>query len=213
MRPETFERRRQKVLAAACRLFTSEDYERVHMGAVAEAAEIAKPTLYRYFPSKEALFLAALEESLGQLVADVAALRRQGGPAETRLRGAISLVHKQIGLLAPALRAVESKGSDPNDRSRKLLRKGMRALRSEIEGLLDEATEDREFEPVDREVAALAIVGAVRMAAMVGTGSGRSATSLADLFINGLGGRRSRDSSSSAESRCAALPAAYGVAS
>ena len=203
MKPETAERRRQKVLAAATRLFTSEDYERVHVEAVAEAAEVAKPTLYRYFPSKEALFLAALEQTLSQLVSDVAGLRADSGPAEPRLRRAIALVHDQIGLLAPALRAVEGKGSDPNDRSRKLLRKGMRELRNEINALLEQGVERGEFEAGDGNLAALAIVGAVRMTAMVG-GAGRSAKSLADLLINGLGRR-----ASSARSLCPA----YGVAS
>src|SRR5690348_9911675 len=117
MRPETLERRRSRVVAAAARLFASEDYARVHMDAVADAADIAKPTLYRYFPTKEALFVAALEQTLGQLRDQACELRAGPGSAELRLRKTIALVHDQIGALAPAVRALEAVGSGPGEES------------------------------------------------------------------------------------------------
>ena len=60
--------RRQKILASAAELFGANPYDSVQMRDVAARAEVGKPTLYRYFPSKEELFLALLEERLvGQL--------------------------------------------------------------------------------------------------------------------------------------------------
>ncbi len=204
MRPETLERRRSKVIAAAARLFASEDYAGVHMDDVAVAAEIAKPTLYRYFPTKEALFMAALERTLGQLKTRAADIREEAGSAEHRLRRTIALVHDQIGALAPALRAIEGEGNGPSEHSRKTLRKGMRDLRDELVALLKEGASRGEFEVADSEVAALAILGAIRMTAVVGNPSGASARRLSDLLLGGLGRRVARPSLNLVEQRRAA---------
>ncbi|MGA0596714.1 TetR/AcrR family transcriptional regulator [Enterovirga sp. CN4-39] len=189
MRPETLERRRGKVLAAAARLFATEEYGRVHMDDVALAADIAKPTLYRYFSTKEALFMAALEQTLQDLRADAAAIRAERGPAEARLRKTVALVHDQVGALAPALRAIEGEGSGPGETSRKALRKGMRDIRDELANLIREGVELGEFEVADCELAAIAIVGAIRMTAIVGNGTAGSARRLSDLLLGGLARR------------------------
>ncbi|NNM73473.1 TetR/AcrR family transcriptional regulator [Enterovirga aerilata] len=189
MKAETLERRRRKVLGVAAALFASEDYARVHMDDVAVAADIAKPTLYRYFPTKEALFMAALEQTLGELRSKVAALRSEPGSAETRLRRTIALIHEQIGALAPALRAIEGEGTGPSEHSRKMLRKGMRDLRDEVVSLIEEGNRRGEFDAADPQLAALAILGAVRMAAIVGGGTGASSKRLSDLLLGGLARR------------------------
>ncbi len=55
--------RREALLAAARSLFRSHGYAVLTMAQVAEAAGVAKGTVYLSFPTKEALFLALLEES------------------------------------------------------------------------------------------------------------------------------------------------------
>lgn len=52
--------RRQRILAAARGLLEDRDYDRIQMRDVADRAEVALGTLYRYFPSKEQLFAHAL---------------------------------------------------------------------------------------------------------------------------------------------------------
>jgi AcrR family transcriptional regulator len=189
MRAETFERRRRKVLTVAAELFASQDYASVHMDGVAAAADIAKPTLYRYFPTKEALFMAALEQTLGQLQARVAGIRSEPGSAALRLRRTIALIHDEIGALAPALRAIEGEGTGPSEESRKALRKGMRDLRDEVVALIDDGSRRAEFEVADSQLTALAILGAIRMTAVVGNGTGASARRLSDLLLGGLARR------------------------
>jgi TetR/AcrR family transcriptional repressor of mexJK operon len=192
MKPETFERRRRKMLGVAAKLFASEDYARVHMDDVAVAAEIAKPTLYRYFPTKEALFMAALEQTLGELQSKVAELRSEPGSAEMRLRRTIALIHDEIGALASALRAIEGEGTGPSERSRRMLRKGMRDLRDEVVSLIDEGNRRGEFDAADAQLAALAILGAIRMTALVGAGTSASSKRLSDLLLGGLARRTER---------------------
>src|ERR1700689_2776668 len=56
--------KRERILAAGLRLFANETYQAVTMDRVAEAAGVAKGTLYLYFPSKEALYLGILGDGL-----------------------------------------------------------------------------------------------------------------------------------------------------
>src|SRR5437773_1594891 len=58
--------RRQAILETAWAQLTTRPYAAILMAQIAEAAGLAKGTLYLYFPTKEALFLAVLEERLGE---------------------------------------------------------------------------------------------------------------------------------------------------
>lgn len=59
--------RRQRVLVAALRLGSEGGYEAVQMRDVAATAEVALGTIYRYFPSKDALLAAAMVEWMEDL--------------------------------------------------------------------------------------------------------------------------------------------------
>src|SRR5207244_2412704 len=54
--------RRQRVIEAAMALATQGGYDAVQMRDVAATADVALGTLYRYFPSKDHLLIAAQEE-------------------------------------------------------------------------------------------------------------------------------------------------------
>ena len=56
--------RREAILTATLRLFAEREYGAITMAEVAEAVQLVKGTLYLYFPTKEALFLALLEDQL-----------------------------------------------------------------------------------------------------------------------------------------------------
>lgn len=53
---------RQKVVAAAMALFRDHGFDRVTMEEIAEAADIAKGTLYSHFPVKEAIVAAYVDQ-------------------------------------------------------------------------------------------------------------------------------------------------------
>lgn len=61
---ETKARRRAEILDAAGRVFAQRGYPGTDMQAVADAAHVAKGTLYLYFTSKEDLFLAAVDQGV-----------------------------------------------------------------------------------------------------------------------------------------------------
>jgi AcrR family transcriptional regulator len=59
--------RRGRVVRAALELGAEGGYDAVQMRDVATRAEVALGTIYRYFPSKDALLLAVMVEWLGEL--------------------------------------------------------------------------------------------------------------------------------------------------
>jgi AcrR family transcriptional regulator len=58
------EERRLAILTTAWQLFQTTSYEAVTIAGVAEAAGLAKGTIFLYFKTKEALFLALLQQQL-----------------------------------------------------------------------------------------------------------------------------------------------------
>ncbi len=65
--------RRRQVLDAALLIFARHGYRKAAMEDVARAADISRPGLYLHFPSKQALFRAAVTDALER---DVAAAAR-----------------------------------------------------------------------------------------------------------------------------------------
>ena len=58
------ERRKEQILSAATRIFAQRGYPATDLQVVADAIHAGKGTLYRYFPTKEALFLAAIRRGI-----------------------------------------------------------------------------------------------------------------------------------------------------
>jgi AcrR family transcriptional regulator len=63
---------RERVVEAAFALFRRHTYDEVTVGAVAEAANVAKGSVYRHFVSKEEIFTAVVEHLLADLAAGFA---------------------------------------------------------------------------------------------------------------------------------------------
>lgn len=88
--------RRQAILDAARALALRHGLRAVTMEAIAREAQIAKPTLYGYFPDKQAVFAAMMDGVVAQFRAAFdAALTRPGEPVE-RIAGAIAAKHKAV---------------------------------------------------------------------------------------------------------------------
>lgn len=64
---ESRARKRVELLASAAKQFARHGYPGTDMQAIADAAGVAKGTLYLYFSSKEDLFLAAVDQGLREL--------------------------------------------------------------------------------------------------------------------------------------------------
>ncbi len=100
--PAQKEVRREGILAAARAGLATTPYEQLSMAALADAAGIAKGTLYLYFPTKEALFLGVLEADFRDAFDEVAALlTRRPRPATA---DAVATVFARVMAARPLLR-------------------------------------------------------------------------------------------------------------
>src|SRR5919198_3129025 len=81
--------REELMLQAAGRAFAARGFHAASMDAIAAAAGVTKPMLYRYFGSKEGLYAAYVRTSGRELVDGVRAPETRGEPAEVRLRAGL----------------------------------------------------------------------------------------------------------------------------
>lgn len=65
------ERRRNEILEAATRVFARVGFAATDVQEIAVAAGVGKGTVYRYFPSKEELFLASVDQGMQRLTETV----------------------------------------------------------------------------------------------------------------------------------------------
>ena len=65
--PEQKAERRAQILAAAATFFEQERFEAISLASIARKAGVTKAALYRYFSSKEALFLGLYLDELEQV--------------------------------------------------------------------------------------------------------------------------------------------------
>ena len=79
---------RERLLTAAAQEFARAGFERASVDAISLAAGYAKGTIYNYFPSKEELFLAVVEEASAQAAATSPA--PADAPARQRLAAVIA---------------------------------------------------------------------------------------------------------------------------
>jgi AcrR family transcriptional regulator len=91
--------RRQRIVDAGRFLVLRHGLRATTMEAIAREAKIAKPTLYGYFPDKEAVFLAIVEGLVADLLAAFEAALRAEGDVVERLAGALVAKYRTIETL------------------------------------------------------------------------------------------------------------------
>ena len=84
-------------MAAGMQEFATHGFERARLDRIAKAAGISKGTIYLYYPSKEALFLAAVEENVIRVMAE-GEMRLQGatGPTEELLVQLLESIYERM---------------------------------------------------------------------------------------------------------------------
>lgn len=81
--------RRRQILDAAVGLFAQQGFSDTELDAVAHRAGIAKGTIYRYYRSKSALFLATVDDGMQRLLESIDAARPPRGDGVAVLTAAI----------------------------------------------------------------------------------------------------------------------------
>ncbi len=180
--------RRQRIVLAASQMFAERAYVEVQMDELARAADVAKPTIYRYFNSKEDLFLEALDGTMNELVAEVSRVAEESSPAPMVLRRMIFAALKSFAQCTAAIRALDGSDAALGERGRMMLRRRGRQIREEFERVLQIGVAAGDFRGLDPDLVSRAILGAVRMTATAedAPNDERAAVSLTDLLLNGM---------------------------
>lgn len=187
--PDWRARRREVILNAAAELFAGRDYASVQVEEVAKRAGVGKATLYRYFPSKEELYLESLERALGGLEHKLnAELAPQQVPASVRLSAMVSAL---VGTLSEQLQTLKLLGGDQSDladRTRRILRRRSQRSATALQQVLSEGMQSGEFRKIDLEIVPLLIIGMVRGGIMQVDDRPREALerSVIDFLMSGI---------------------------
>ncbi len=97
------------VLAVAREVLTEEGAE-ASLRNVARRADVGMGTLYRHFPTREALLEALLHGTFGELEAQADELESAADPAQALLvwfRDCVAATHEYRGVLTPMMAAIE----------------------------------------------------------------------------------------------------------
>lgn len=87
--PDYKRARRSRIVAAALAALKEHDYDQIQMRDVAERADVALGTLYRYFTSKEHVYAAVLQEWARPVFGDP---DRDSPPTQAQLRAKIRAI-------------------------------------------------------------------------------------------------------------------------
>ncbi|GGP14583.1 TetR/AcrR family transcriptional regulator [Nonomuraea glycinis] len=122
-------RNREKILTTAARVFAAEGLE-AHLERIAKEAGVGSATLYRNFPTREALVEAVYRNEVAQLCDAAPALLAAKPPfdalrAWTRLF--LDYVTTKFGMI-DALRAIAATGSNPYGHSREMIQAALSVL-------------------------------------------------------------------------------------
>lgn len=183
------DRVRRKVLDAWDELVAEHGYSAVSVGDVAKRAELARSSLYRYFPTKEALYLANLEERIALLVAAMRAEVAELGDAPSRLR---RLMVSEMRDLARSPKIALSDVPDELSREghRRLL-DCFAPLRDLVREILDEGRRTGTLPALDVESALPVVFACIDVFREHLSGSAverdRMADDVADFVLRGLG--------------------------
>ena len=153
---------RQSILRCAEDIFTRHDYHEVLMEDVAQACGVAKGTVYRYFPSKRALYVAVMFEGIEQLQQ---ALRRALDTSVPPVRKVESAVRCVLGhfwdrrFFFTLISRNEHKPQDPDNRE--WLRRRTELSRT-IQGAIEAAMLAGQVRRVDARIATEMLLGMLR---------------------------------------------------
>jgi AcrR family transcriptional regulator len=184
-------RKQQKILEAAARAFAGVDFHKVRTDDIAAAAGVGKGTLFRYFASKEDLFIATMTYSVEVASAEIdRALAGIYGPQErleTACRQLVDFYQKNECLfhLLHSDKALADHPRHCDFHARQNL------LREKVAQIIRDGQASGCFRKLDAVVAGRLLFGMLRTAMRIDTLKGASAEQIAaiilDLFLKGAG--------------------------
>jgi AcrR family transcriptional regulator len=179
-------RRRGRILATATALFAARPYSLVSMDDVAESARMGKATLYRYFASKEDLYVAVFEQVLDELDARLDAAVSEGGGAPEVLKRIIGILAPSLGEHFRGLHTIDDGVVRVAERKRRLFRNRRKVIVERVAQTIMAGIAAGDFRPVQAAACAQMMIGMI-WSSSVGMTESQEAVAqvVSDLFLNG----------------------------
>lgn len=188
---------RARILAAAVECFTRHGYDATSVAEICEHAGVSKGAFYHHFPSKQAAFLALMEQWLQGMDAPLRATRAFGEPIPQQLLGLAQIVGPVFavtqGQIPMFLEFWRQAAKDPEVWQATI--EPYRRFRRTFAALIEEGVADGSLRAIDADLAALAIVslgvGLVVQGALDPAGEdwGKAAEASLRLLLEGLANR------------------------
>src|SRR6266852_787095 len=154
--------KRERILGAALKLFAHEPYQAVTMDRVAEAAGVAKGTLYLYFPSKDALYLGILSDGLDGAYRIQQSSADPKLPLIERMRRSISVTVEFYDQRRDFLSFYATEEPRLAEARNRIIEAARERNFNFFASLIEEGIRNRVFSPVDPRLATFAIQGSIR---------------------------------------------------
>lgn len=189
---------RGRILDAAMGLFAARGFDGVSISDVAQSAGLVKSAIYHHFPSKEALYLAVLKQTVQQS-RDLMEEAAKGNNWKERLRGAALAVGRLVGprshvlsLILEGMAQSRPQG-DPSHSSEiaGLRREFVSVIAREIDYGMGTG-ELKRADPILSSLCLIGLIAAVQQATMHASIE-EAVTFAFDFFLNGAGSSPSRD--------------------
>jgi len=184
--------KRERILRAATELFATRAFHRVLMDDVAQGAEVGKGTLYRYFKTKEDLFVAALAHAVDVTTERLRArLEKLDDPVKQLRFACVQALRffRENDHLFHVLHHRKALGSEE---ARAELAEKRRGLRHFAENIIVEGNEAGVFDVEDAGFASTILWGMIRTALRTAPDEApldELAGKITGLFINGIAKR------------------------
>jgi TetR/AcrR family transcriptional regulator len=154
--------KRERILAAALKLFAHEPYQAVTMDRVAAEADVAKGTLYLYFPSKDALYLGVLSDGLDTAYRAYQASADPKLPIVERMRRTIAVAVEFYDQRRDFLQFFATEEPRLAEGRNRIIEGSRERSFNFFSSLIEEGIRTGVFAPVDPRLATFAIQGAIR---------------------------------------------------
>jgi AcrR family transcriptional regulator len=154
--------KRDRILGAALKLFAHQPYQAVTMDRVAEAAGVAKGTLYLYFPSKDALYLGILSDGLDGAYRAQQSSADPKLPLVERMRRSIAVTVEFYDQRRDFLRFFATEEPRLAEARNRIIEAARERNFNFFASLIEEGIRSRVFAPVDPRLATFTIQGSIR---------------------------------------------------
>src|SRR5262249_12646230 len=143
--------KREHIVGAASRVFAARPSHVVCMDDVAEAARVGKGTLYRYFPSKEDLYLGVVAGAFDLLIRRLERVEAEELPPGIALSRMIEAIVETFARHLPFFRLMQQGEARLFLRKRQVVRERRDRIAGGLARLLERGAQTGVFRKVDRE--------------------------------------------------------------